>query len=251
MYWSWLLINVGNNPDRPRPGRSWLGNRYHVHQRLCMAFPSATRKARDEDFLQPFRASEFGNGQVHVKRATDSGFLFRIDPLPNGRAMIMVQSATEPDWGYAFRNACHLLAAPPQVQSFDLQFWKGQLLRFSLAANPTRRLSKHSPDVGEGSIGKRVPVQTGQLVDWLARRADSGGFTIEQQTIATQLGYVFMSKGGKGQRLFSVLFDGVLRVADGDAFRETVISGIGSGKAFGFGLLLIARANTRGAESGV
>ncbi len=40
MYLSSLLIDVGDNPDRPRPGRLWLRNLYHVHQRLCMAFPS-------------------------------------------------------------------------------------------------------------------------------------------------------------------------------------------------------------------
>ena len=48
MYLSCLLIDVGDNPDRPRPGRLWLRNLYHVHQRLCMAFPSA-RKTRTSD----------------------------------------------------------------------------------------------------------------------------------------------------------------------------------------------------------
>ena len=126
MYRSCLLIDVGNNPDRPRAGRSWLRNRYHVHQRLCMAFLSASRKAEDADFLAPFRPDEFGNGEVHVKRAMDSGFLFRIDPLPNGRAAIIVQSAIEPDWDYAFRNAGYLLSAPPEVKSFEPNFLKGQ-----------------------------------------------------------------------------------------------------------------------------
>lgn len=113
MYRSCLLIDVGNNPDRPRPGRSWLRNRYHVHQRLCMAFPSASRKAEDVDFLKPFNPDMFGNGRVGEKRSVDAGFLFHIDSLPNGRAVIIVQSAIEPDWNYAFHNANHLLAAPP------------------------------------------------------------------------------------------------------------------------------------------
>ena len=248
MYLSTLLIDTGENPDRPRPGRLWLRNRYHVHQRLCMAFPSAFRKAKDADFLAPFKPEEFGNGQVHVERATDSGFLFRIDPLPNGRAVIIVQSATEPDWGYAFHNADYLLAARPEVKPFEPHFSKGQWLRFRLAANPTRRLSKHSPDAKEESIGKRVPVPTDQLIDWLARRAESAGFFIKRDATTLQSGYVYMNKNGKGQRLRSVLFDGRLRVTDPDTFRQTLIRGIGSGKAFGFGLLSVAPANTADSE---
>ena len=38
----------------------------------------------------------------------------------------------------------------------------------------------------------------------------------------------------------SVLFDGLLRVTDTDAFLRTLVRGIGPGKAFGFGLLSVA-----------
>jgi hypothetical protein len=126
MYQSCLLIDVGNDPDRPRPGRLWLRNRYHVHQRLCMAFPSASQKTGDAGFLTPFKPEEFGQGQVHVKRAAGSGFLFRVDPLTNGRAVILVQSARKPDWCYAFYNAGHFLSAPPQVKQLDVSFKRGE-----------------------------------------------------------------------------------------------------------------------------
>ena len=240
MYRSCLLIDVGRDPDRPRPGRLWLRNRYHVHQRLCMAFPSASRKSEDADFLAPFNPDEFGKGQVRVARAADSGFLFLVEPLPGGRAAIIVQSAIVPDWDYAFRNADYLLAAAPEVKPFDPRFSKGRRLRFRLAANPTRRLGKHSPDVKEESIGKRVSVPADQLIDWLVRRAESAGFFIKRDAATIKPGYVYMNKNGKGQRLRSVLFNGILQVADPDVFRRTLIRGIGSGKAFGFGLLLVA-----------
>src|SRR3990170_2178685 len=111
MYLSCLLIDLGGNPDRPRPGRLWLRNLYHVHQRLCMAFPSASRTSDDPDYLKPFKPEDFGREQVHVPRGSDAGFLFRIDPRSGGRVVILVQSAVKPDWDYAFRNAAHLLAA--------------------------------------------------------------------------------------------------------------------------------------------
>jgi CRISPR system Cascade subunit CasE len=39
---------------------------------------------------------------------------------------------------------------------------------------------------------------------------------------------------------FAVVFDGLLRVTDTGAFTETLVHGLGSAKAFGFGLLSIA-----------
>ena len=88
MSFSYLLINVGKNPDRPGPGRLWLRNLYHVHQRLCMAFPSgASRISNDAEFLpSPMCPRTLRAKQVHVERATGTpGFLLRIDPQAKGR----------------------------------------------------------------------------------------------------------------------------------------------------------------------
>lgn len=248
MYMSCLLIELGSNPDRPRPGRLWIRNRYHVHQRLCMAFPAASRKAQDVNFLKPFNPNDFSDGQVHVVREMESGFLFRIDPCSSNHAVILVQSAIKPDWEYAFYNARHLLAAPPEVKSFEPRLSKGQCFRFRLVANPTRRLSKKSPDVKAESIGKRVPVPTDQFIQWLARRGKLSGFSINNDYIVIIPSYVYVKKdkSSQGQHLRSVLYEGLLQITDPDAFRQTLIRGIGSGKAFGFGLLSLAPASAAG-----
>jgi CRISPR system Cascade subunit CasE len=49
---------------------------------------------------------------------------------------------------------------------------------------------------------------------------------------------------GKKHRLSfgSVLFEGVLEITDAERFQKTLEAGIGSGKAYGFGLLSIAPA---------
>jgi CRISPR system Cascade subunit CasE len=245
MYLSTLLINVGSNPDRPRPGRLWLRNLYHVHQRLSMAFPSASRKSDDANFLKPFKPEDFGQDQVHVVRGADAGFLFRIDPQPGGRVVILVQSAAKPDWEYAFHNAGYLLAAAPEVKSFDPHFQVGQMLRFRVLANPTRRISKNSKDskgnpVQEKWIGKRVPVPSNQLVEWLSRRAEKAGFSLVQESITVQPGYIYWKMPHKdGKRLLCARYDGILQLADPVRFQEALVGGLGPGKAFGFGLLSI------------
>lgn len=258
MYLSTLLIDVGSNPDRPRPGRSWLRNRYRVHQRLCMAFPTASRMADDSEFLKPFKPEDFGPGQVHVARGQDAGFLFRIDPLPGDRVAILIQSAVKPDWHYAFQNAGYLLGAPPQTKSCDPQFDTNQHLRFRLLANPVRKVSSRSLDL-EGKPfeerwwGKDVPVPTVELDKWLERRAEPGwsapknsegkqsppGFRLVEIS-EPQGGYLYVNDGKGGRRLRSALYEGILEVTDADNFRNTMFRGIGPGKAFGFGLLSIA-----------
>lgn len=242
MFLSLLGVNIGNDPDRPRPGRLWLRNLYHVHQRLCMAFPSPERKSGDTHFLQPFKAEDFGQNQVHVARGTDSGFLFRVDPQSGGSIVILVQSAIKPDWEYAFHNAEYLLAAPPQVKVFDPRFSKGQYLRFRLMANPTRKIGTKSSQDGKKQNGKRVPVRTDQFIDWLVRRAELAGFSIDRELISIQPAYVYINKqpNGHGHRLRSVRYDGTLKVIDPASFRRILCQGIGPGKAFGFGLLSIA-----------
>ncbi|MBI5971367.1 MAG: type I-E CRISPR-associated protein Cas6/Cse3/CasE [Deltaproteobacteria bacterium] len=285
MFLSRLLIDIGGNPDRPRPGRQWLRNLYHVHQRLCMAFPSAQRKADDADFLEPFRPDDFGKGHVHEERKVESGFLFRIDPQPGGRAMILVQSAVTPDWDYAFHNAGYLLAASPDlcyeqlrnaVKTFEPGFAKGQRLRFRLAANPTRKIDTKSGPDGKKRHGTRVPVPSmkeieewrannhnedprpficSKLLDWLTRKSAASGFSIDKDSTTVQPGYIYCKKpenrqGGSRKdkredsgRRRSVRYEGILEVSDADNFRDTIIRGIGSGKAFGFGLLSVAPVN--------
>jgi CRISPR system Cascade subunit CasE len=208
-----------------------------------MAFPSASRKQDDSNFLKPFVPDDFAHKQVHVTRRTDSGFLFRVDPQPSGRAVILVQSAVKPDWDYAFHNAAHLLAAPPETKTVKARFELGQHFRFSLLANPTKRLRKESHDspgraVDEKWVGKRVAVKSDGFENWLSRRAQHAGFQVTQLA-DIQRGYVYVNKG-EPLRYRSAQYDGILEVTDPDRFGDTLIRGVGPAKAFGFGLLSIA-----------
>jgi CRISPR system Cascade subunit CasE len=219
-----------------------------------MAFPSKERKERDDNFLEPYKPDEFPEDgsvkahlkrpeAVHVPRTEDSGFLFRIDPQPRGRVMILVQSAVKPDWDYAFRNAGYLLAAPPQVKMFEPCFAEEQHLRFRLMANPTRKIDTKSGPNGQRRNGKRVPVPADQLYEWLSRRAESAGFSIDKDSTTVQPAYIYVNRtrNGNGQSLRSARYDGILKITDPARFQQTVVQGIGPGKAFGFGLLSLAK----------
>lgn len=272
MYLSCLLIDVGNNPDRPRPGRLWLRNVYRVHQRLCMAFPYPATKVSDPKFLKPYRPGGFRDPwsdhgaasavqeqtaasaapqppTVHVPRDSEHNFLFRIDPQPGGRVVILVLSAVQPDWDYAFQNAAHFLRCF-EVKLFSPILAQGQRLRFRLAANPTQKKDTLSKEQRLAKVpkrhGHRVPVRGDEasLRNWLERHAQPAGFRLESLSLI-QAGYVYFNKtreAGQGQRLRSVRYEGILEVVDAQSFRQALIRGIGPAKAFGFGLLSIAPA---------
>lgn len=125
-----------------------------------------------------------------------------------------------------------------------------------------RRLREGWRQVRVGIYGKR------EQLSWLERKAGDGGLRVTDQQGLSE-GKVCSGKPadkdprdevkdcdgsetppeGGGRKpdwgrmpMLSVRLDGVLRVTDPDLFLKTLQSAIGSGKAFGFGLLSMARA---------
>ena len=85
-------------------------------------------------------------------------------------------------------------------------------------------------------MGKRE-----ELVEWIKRKGDQGGFTVDEATLRTfSRGREYFKKNGQDGLHSAVEFEGVLTVTDPAKFHETFTRGIGSAKAFGFGLLVIA-----------
>ena len=78
-------------------------------------------------------------------------------------------------------------------------------------------------------------------MEWIKRKGDHGGFTVDESTLRTfSLGREYFKKNGQEGLHSAVEFEGVLSVTDPAKFHETFARGIGSAKAFGFGLLVIA-----------
>jgi len=291
MYLSTLLIDVGTNPDRPRPGRLWLRNLYHVHQRLCMAFPSQAREKDDPNFLHPFKECDFPllRNPNAVPADPRHSFLFRIDNsikdnIP--RTIIIVQSEERPNWDYAFGlkpglidprtnrpigNAGHFLAAPPQVREYNTTFAEGGEFQFRIRVNLSKKSkkSKDGTDLRkhrEGTDGKgrqkdqskRVSLTWNEekkqkpedvIIPWFANK---GMVTLKGEMEKRQafqlhscnvlnLGWVVANKPDRRMKFRSALIEGTLTVNDAPAFKQAIETGLGSGKAFGFGLLSLGR----------
>jgi CRISPR system Cascade subunit CasE len=283
MFLSLLHVNVGDDPDRPQPGRLWLRDVYRVHQRLWMAFPDAERRAEDPFFLGRWDGPSIASPKPKRREA---GFLFRIER--DGMPRILVQSAQRPDWEYAFQNAPYLLHSDPQVREFDPAPRRDQAYRFRLLANVVLRKGVPHPNgsmrttragltiprrrrteivVCPEPIPEKLPMdpleRTRILLarwdpwrKWLDQIGGSHGFRVDERASPLLMEGVHVSvrnpDKGRGhsnqekptdKRYNAGLFNGVLVCTDSDRLRDALVDGIGSGKAFGFGLLSTAAAS--------
>jgi CRISPR system Cascade subunit CasE len=220
----------------------------------------------DVDQLHKDVLSAFGAAPSSGEARSSLGILFRLDRLRDGRLLLLVQSREAPDWGalppgvLAGADGFTEEIENPAVKEIQLQ-WEslreGQILRFRLRANPTKKIdTKTGPD-GRRRNGRRVELTAEPAkLAWLKRKGTQHGFEVGQ--IATQsddvmdvvdvpeaqaVGYRRGAKENQGRITFGAcVFEGTLRVKDVGAFRQALAGGIGSGKAFGFGLLSIAPA---------
>jgi CRISPR system Cascade subunit CasE len=97
-----------------------------------------------------------------------------------------------------------------------------------------------NPTVSRG--GKRLGLvgDTAQLA-WLDRQGERAGFGVET-ALVTGSDSVQARKGNMRVTLLRVCFEGVLVVKDAAALAAAISAGIGHGKAFGCGLLSLARS---------
>jgi CRISPR system Cascade subunit CasE len=126
----------------------------------------------------------------------------------------------------------------------------GHTLRFRVRVNPTKRVGTS----GEAKwVGKRVDLRREEeQLAWLARKGEADGFVVvtvratagvPDVRVVPEDAVIGNRRAERRTMTFgSVVFEGLLRVTDPDRFRLTLQEGIGSGKAYGFGLLSIAPA---------
>jgi len=205
-----------------------LRDAYRWHQAVWEAFPGRSTAKRD--------------------------FLTRLDVQDRGFQVLILSPVepTKPDWC----PTDHWEAKPiPQ------SFWSHDRYAFQLRANPTKKVADPGRPKVVGSDGRinrnknarRVALlRREDLVAWLQRKAEAGGFRIDPDTLRTHPArkeFFWKPRNGENAKAMpgvvqGIEFRGVLEVADRERFLQTLHRGVGSAKAFGFGLLVLAPAST-------
>lgn len=187
------------------------------------------------------------NGPAARARLT---VLYRLDSDGRaGRLTLLVQSQSQPRFaglpeGYLLDEEDNPSCRPLGPTYGGLR--SGARVCFRLRANPTRRLITN---------GQRVELVGEQAqIEWLRRKAADHGFALISVAARTDTPNTLAIAEGKttgwrpsgpGEKdrltMAAALFEGEIVIRDADAFRSALQNGIGTAKAFGFGLLSIAR----------
>jgi CRISPR system Cascade subunit CasE len=162
-------------------------------------------------------------------------FLFRVDPKDHVQEVLLLSGhqPVRPDW------------CPPEawsVKAVSAEFLTHRHYRFDMRVNATRCIKRFDSDGHRQKNGRRVVIaDRDELGDWLDRKGEQGGFRVLDSPpliVDPRTDHPFR-KGDKTGLHVSVRLRGALEVIDSDRFRETFKNGIGSAKAFGFGMLLL------------
>jgi CRISPR system Cascade subunit CasE len=176
------------------------------------------------------------------------GVLHRLDrPEQRDALILLVQSDEKPDPGLLPRGFLDERAGDDAIATTDLAavaeaLVPGASFRFRLRANATRRIDTKSGPDGKRRNGRRVPVtgDDGRLA-WLESRLKANGMRLVGQCQQRPEGRLRGAVGGALRTHEGCVFDGVLQVDDAALARNAFRTGIGPAKAFGFGLLSLAR----------
>ena len=170
--------------------------------------------------------------------------LWRIDAIGDARVMIIV-STSAPDLQEIASQMGFQSQIPPDgeagaisdktidYQPFLSRIENRQVWNFRLCANPVEHV-KQTPADKRGKVYALRSIE--EQLGWLDRQGDTHGFTVNGCSVIGDSWIAFDKV-----RIRSVTFDGQLTVTDADTFRSALTQGIGRGKAFGCGLLTVAR----------
>jgi len=176
-------------------------------------------------------------GRPEAKR----DFLTRLDDTGNG-FRFLIQSSTP-----STRPA----QCPGDVfatKEIPAAFLDHRVYRFSLLANPTIKRVIRDAAGNRRKNGRREAISKREdLLAWIGQKAAQHGFTVDLQTLQTiprprQL-FTKRSSGDETRHHgthTATEFTGILNVTESTLFQQSVTTGIGSAKAFGFGMLCLA-----------
>lgn len=229
MYLSQLVLNIHD-----RQARQDLADCHCLHRTLLRAYPDGV-------------ASDGAGARAR------SRLLFRVDEdARTGAVSVLAQSQLAPSWerlpaGYVRSSACK------EIGGILAGITAHTRLRFRLRANVTKKIETKTSADGTRRNGRRVELHgEAARIQWLERKATQHGFAVLRAREAPEVVNLQQIEEGKrrgfrqtadGPRRIifgSVLFEGELEVMDEGRFREALATGVGPGKAYGFGLLSVA-----------
>ena len=174
--------------------------------------------------------------------------LWRIDKF-QGRYDLLLLSARIPELTKMVKQFGKEESGPPwQSKSYDTlleRIHSNRIWQFRLTANPTKSV-KSAENEKRGAVHAHITPE--HQTQWLLDRCEAHGFSVDpEEVMVISSQWQRFYKGSERKHpvtLLSVTFDGILTVTDEVRFRQTLVEGIGRGKAFGQGMLTVMGPGT-------
>lgn len=127
------------------------------------------------------------------------------------------------------------------IQQKDISSWlkqmeAGQVWNFDLVASPSKKVSENTKN-----SRRKVLKDPSERQAWLERKAEQNGFAIlhAEEREHIQASGKHADDNGGAMYHSAYHYQGVLKIVDADAFRKGLQNGIGPGKAYGFGMMMV------------
>ncbi|MDV6013051.1 type I-E CRISPR-associated protein Cas6/Cse3/CasE [Haloechinothrix sp. LS1_15] len=185
-------------------------------------------------------------------RSTDGGrILWRVDTCDHHRTVLYVASPDKPDFTHLAEQAGRPTTDAWDTRPYDRlldSLTLGQRWQFRLTANPVRSGRRQ----GWSDTKPLGHVTVTQQQQWLLDRAGTWGVRVvkaaganwrdgEPDLAVVHRNVLRFSRGNRRVTVATATFQGQLEVTDVDALRSALTFGVGRAKAYGCGLLTLAR----------
>lgn len=171
--------------------------------------------------------------------------LWRVDEF-QGRYYLLLLSDQPPSLSHMAKQfGMERGELPWQTKSYDTlleRIQPGGVWQFRLTANPTKSVKSPQPG-NRGTV--HAHITPAHQLQWLLDRCENHGFFVDpEEVLVVKDQWQRFYKGNQRKKpvtLLSVTFEGILTVTDEARFRQTLLEGLGRGKAFGMGMLTVMR----------
>lgn len=198
------------NP-RSRRCRNDMGNPHDMHRTLMCLFPHTDNSNAREHF----------------------GVLWRVEVGED--PTLLLQSRISPD----------LTGLPPNYADAQMKdigrylesFNHGQIIRYRTVINPSRTLRADG-------INQQKPIPFSGIPEWWQNRVERTGIIPLDQPVVVSQPTRTVRRKGNSIPILAARIDGVAEIADPEALCAAISAGVGRAKAWGCGLLTVARSQS-------
>lgn len=129
------------------------------------------------------------------------------------------------------------LIGQKNISSWADGMQEGVTKHFDLLALPTKKV----PSEGRKNSQRRVLKTTQERLEWMQRKAEQFGFQFLAVNELEHVRQIGKHLSASGRMYFDgYRYQGILQITDAEKFQDALRFGIGAGKAYGFGMLLLS-----------